>query len=122
MDITGTNHISVPDVCKNGLFYQTKSVSWCYLSTDEDIFLWKLNSGQVTSQRSYCLQIFLLQAEKDAVEVEAANMISTVLRIENIGPILLCLLTGPLSDKHGRKIPLILSCAGMTACYAGWLD
>ena len=27
MDITGTNHISVPDVCKNGLFYQTKSVS-----------------------------------------------------------------------------------------------
>ena len=36
------------------------------------------------------------QSQKDLVHQEGAELISTVLRIENIGPILLCVLTGEL--------------------------
>ena len=56
------------------------------------------------------------------MQVEAAHMISTVLRIENIGPIILCLITGPFSDKYGRKIPLLVSCTGMAVAYSGWVS
>ena len=58
---------------------------------------------------------------KDKVAIEAADMISVILRIENIGPILLCVLSGPVSDKYGRKVPLLLSSLGMLASYAGYL-
>ena len=47
-------------------------------------------------------------------------MISVILRIENIGPILLCVLSGPVSDKYGRRLPLILSSVGMLASYVGY--
>ena len=57
--------------------------------------------------------------EEDKVHLEAASMISTVLRIENIGPIILCVLAGPFSDRYGRRIPLLLSCVGMMLTYLG---
>ena len=47
-------------------------------------------------------------------------MISVILRIENIGPIFLCVLSGPVSDKYGRRLPLILSSVGMLASYIGY--
>ena len=42
------------------------------------------------------VHLCLLQSQKDLVHQEGAELISTVLRIENIGPILLCVLTGEL--------------------------
>ena len=47
-------------------------------------------------------------------------MISVILRIENIGPILLCVLSGPVSDRFGRRLPLLVSCLGMLASYTGY--
>ena len=62
-----------------------------------------------------------LQEFKDKVAIEAADMISIILRIENIGPIILCILSGPVSDRFGRRLPLLLSCFGMLASYVGYL-
>ena len=61
-----------------------------------------------------------LQEFKDKVAIEAADMISVILRIENIGPIILCILSGPISDRFGRRLPLLLSCCGMLASYLGY--
>lgn len=61
----------------------------------------------------------LSQEEEDRVHLEAASMISVVLRIENIGPIILCVLAGPFSDKYGRRLPLIFCCIGMIVTYVG---
>ena len=57
--------------------------------------------------------------EEDKVHLMATSMISDVLRIENIGPIILCVLAGPFSDRYGRRLPLVLSCVGMTVTYVG---
>ena len=48
--------------------------------------------GHSASLVHFCLP----QSQKDLVHQEGAELISTVLRIENIGPILLCVLTGEL--------------------------
>ena len=65
-------------------------------------------------------KIVYLQEFKDKVAIEAADMISIILRIENIGPIILCILSGPVSDRFGRRLPLLLSCCGMLASYVGY--
>ena len=59
------------------------------------------------------------QEETDRVHLEAASMLSDVLRIENIGPFILCVLAGPFSDRYGRRLPLIASCVGMILTYIG---
>ena len=74
-------------------------------------------------------------------------MLEDILLLENVGPIILCLLAGPFSDRwdclitsfdtladlrrysffkiyfvrrYGRKLPLLLSCLGMSLTYAGY--
>ena len=80
------------------------------------------------------------------VSTEAASMLEDILLLENVGPIILCLLAGPFSDRwennkktfsdrwennkndlvsiseprYGRKLPLLLSCLGMSLTYAGY--
>ena len=61
------------------------------------------NLTQVKSHHTYAdrsqssvVHLCLPQSQKDLVHQEGAELISTVLRIENIGPILLCVLTGEL--------------------------
>ena len=53
-------------------------------------------------------RIVYLQEFKDKVAIEAADMISIILRIENIGPIILCILSGPISDRQCQCSPLSL--------------
>ena len=57
--------------------------------------LTQVQSHHSNADRSQCTFAFL-QSQKDLVHQEGAELISTVLRIENIGPILLCVLTGEL--------------------------
>ena len=57
--------------------------------------LTQVQSHRSNADRSQCTFAFL-QSQKDLVHQEGAELISTVLRIENIGPILLCVLTGEL--------------------------
>ena len=57
--------------------------------------LTQVQSHHSNADRSQCIFAFL-QSQKDLVHQEGAELISTVLRIENIGPILLCVLTGEL--------------------------
>ena len=60
-------------------------------------------------------------------------MLEDILLLEHVGPIVLCLLAGPFSDRwhcfilnnhethrYGRKLPLLLSCLGMSLTYAGY--
>ena len=57
--------------------------------------LTQVQSHHNYADRSQCTFAFP-QSQKDLVHQEGAELISTVLRIENIGPILLCVLTGEL--------------------------
>ena len=57
--------------------------------------LTQVQSHHSNADWSQCIFAFL-QSQKDLVHQEGAELISTVLRIENIGPILLCVLTGEL--------------------------
>ena len=52
-------------------------------------------------------------------------MISVILRIENIGPILLCVLSGPVSDRFGRKTAIwgasvIMLVFGLITAFVPW--
>ena len=60
--------------------------------------LTQVKSHHSKADRSQCsvVHLCLPQSQKDLVHQEGAELISTVLRIENIGPILLCVLTGEL--------------------------
>ena len=58
--------------------------------------LTQVKSHHSKADRSHTVHLCLPQSQKDLVHQEGAELISTVLRIENIGPILLCVLTGEL--------------------------
>ena len=76
------------------------------------------------------------------VSTEAASLLENILLLEHVGPIVLCLIAGPFSDRcaiitsttatsatvttttattrYGRKLPLLLSCLGMSLAYGGY--
>ena len=43
--------------------------------------------------------VFIRIVRLDQVNTEAASMLEDILLLENVGPIILCLLAGPFSDR-----------------------
>ena len=62
----------------------------------------------------------LTPKNRDLVDTHAADLLSNIILLEHIGPIVLCFFSGAFSDKYGRKMPLLVSCAGMTVAYIGY--
>ena len=62
----------------------------------------------------------ILQENRDVVDTHAEELLGHIILLEHIGPVFLCLISGPFSDRYGRKIPLLLSSLGMTASYIGY--
>ena len=63
---------------------------------------------------------FRLKETQWTHNTHAADLLSNVILLEHVGPIILCLISGPFSDRYGRKVPLLLSSAGMTDAYVGY--
>ena len=62
----------------------------------------------------------LTPENRDLVDTHAADLLSNIILLEHVGPIFLCLVSGPFSDRYGRKLPLLVSSAGMTTAYVGY--
>ena len=115
--------------CGNLTTETKKQVEWEVESNHKD-----KDKDKEQRQRSECIsEISTCTSLDHQVSTEAASMLEDILLLEHVGPIVLCLLAGPFSDRwhcfilnnhethrYGRKLPLLLSCLGMSLTYAGY--
>ena len=59
------------------------------------------NQLSMLEGRYNCARVFVFVriVRLDQVNTEAASMLEDILLLENVGPIILCLLAGPFSDR-----------------------